>query len=657
MRKRIAIYLTIILLISLFPFPLNSPNIASAAPPEQMLLKIIDVAYFDIWKHSDGTWQDTNGDRYPDAPWGQYEEWGNTYYLPSWVVQQYKITRIDVKKGISYEDFSDSITIGWPKDQYGNNYDAFFLDYLRYTPDQYSVGGGPLPNNAIDFIYSLTLAPKERARNIKEPWQGPNVEGWRWYIPWTITVYGYRKANVTIQKVEVTDQNGTLMAEVTRGSTPIVHQPVRADKVYNVKVTLTTSELPGAQLVNLDVRGTEAKLGGANPVEIGRGTIPSMVFPDQKEVTFQWRPLDNASKTLTVYYNGAENDPNGDLNSDRTDDWLYIDFVLDQINLAVNYINAEPSPAQQNSSVSIQVGGQNYSNVGIDTVLVVRANGQEIARQLVSLPAYQARDYVFTWVPTTTGQVTLEAEINPDRTIGETTYADNKKSTTLEVTPPPEVYPICKNTDASYTVVYRWWWYDPCCYHDEDGCSGCWKLAEVPVTYREQFKILSATLSASWRSAYETTDFDIMHQNAKAVAGWPMTLKVVTEYRTDWESKVPQSPCCPPASPFGGTYNGPTEMRVQWPDGKVTILERTDRQVYQEGNWYVERSVWEFPLRDTITDGWQRYVYPDENTREGLYVARLTSNAGGRTGVCDGFDFGVEITGTMYDFLKTHVVQ
>lgn len=661
-KEKIAVLLLLALFaVSLAPIS-PTPAAPTYTPQEQIIVKILDVAYFDIWKHSDGRWQDTNGDTYSDAPWGTGVQWGINYRLPEWILQEYHITRVETQKYITEQDFNDPLARGWPKDTY-NSYRKFFDDYLKYLSQQYGVSSAERPdeNGNIGLVYALVLAPKENAKDIKEPWQGPNVEGWRWYIPWTVTIYGYRKANVTVQRVEIKAQNGTPIAEVTRGSNPIVHQIVKAGETYNVKATLTTSELPEAQLINLDVRGTEAQLGGANPVEIGRGTIPEMMFPDQKEVVFQWKPINNASKTLTVYYNGAENDPSGDLNSDKSDDWLSIDFVLDQVNLAVTSITAEPSPATMGSSVAVKVGTQNFGNQDVNTELVLRANGQEIARQQVSLPAYQARDYVFTWVPSTTGRFTLEAEINPDRNIAETTYSDNKKSTVLDVNPPPEIYPLCKNNSADFTVVYRWWWYDPCCYTecDEDDCwcVGCWKLAEVPVTYHEQFKILSATLSASWRSAYETTDFDIMHQNAKTVAGWPMTLRVVTEYRTDWESKVPQSPCCPPASPFGGTYNGPTEMRVQWPDGKVTILERTDRQVYQEGNWYVERSVWEFPLRDTITDGWQRYVYSDENTKEGLYVARLTSNEGGRTGVCDGFDFGIEVTMTMYDLLKTHVVQ
>jgi hypothetical protein len=620
------------------------------------------VAYFDIWKHANGVWQDTNGDTYPDAPWGVGVQWGITYHLPDWLVKDYHITRIETKKYITEQDFLDPLTRGWPKDRY-TLYSRFEGDYLVYLSQQYGVSSSDRPdaNGNIELVYALVLAPKERAQNIKESWQGPNVEGWRWYIPWTITVYGYRKANVTVQKVEVTDQNGTPVAEATRGSTPVVHQPVKAGVPYNVKVTLTTSELPGAQLINLDVRGTEAELGGNHPVEIGSGIIPSMMFPDQKDVTFQWTPLTNENKTLTVYYNGAENDPNGDLNSDKSDDWLSIDFVLDQVNLAVNYINVQPSPAQQNSSVAITVGAQNYSNKSINTTLVVRANGNEIARQPVTLPAYEARDYVFTWVPPNAGNYTLEAEINPDRNIAETTYADNKKTTSLEVNPPPVIYPLCQNTNGSWQVTYNWQYWEPHCWRHctDDGCHwhGCWKPASKTVTYQEQFRIVDAVLSASWRSALETTDFHIRNENAKTLAGFYMTMKVVTEYRTDWESKVPQSPCCPPATPFGGTYNGPTEMRVQWPDGKVTILERTSREVYQDGDWYVERSVWEFPLRDTTTDGWQRYIYSDENTKEGLYVARLTSNQGGRTGVCDGFDFGVEITCTMYDLLKTHVVQ
>lgn len=783
-------------------------GLISPAPPayaeDQVILKYIDIGYFDIWKHSNGVWQDTNGDTYPDYPDQVEIEYHASYHVPIELLQGYEITKVVGQQGISYEDYNDPLTVGgWAKNL---KYSDLNDQYFRYTPNNYHIfvpqptpltpDFNPLPdqNGNGPLIDVMILAPKDKAKNIKESWQAANVEGWRWYLPFTITVYGHKKPNVTVQKVEVTDKNGTPVASVTRGSAPIVNSFPQKREVYNVKATLTTSDSPGSQLINADVRGTEAVLGGANPVEIGRGIIPVMNFPDQKEVTFQWTPISSNDKTLTVYYNNSENDPNGNLNADKTDDWLSIDFaskfdlVMDSIavhdmnldpgswttatinfhleqssigpvparvafyvndqrvsldtydpmypdqtytktirwqvplrandpqpchyidgdwvcenipraldnmvhlkatiwvndaslvskeidlknntktldlslagtNLAVTSISA-PSPVMVNSSFPIKVTVSSSASDRISTILVVRANGKEIVRTPITLAAFSEQEYTYTWIPNVTGSVILEAEVNPDRNVPETTYADNRKNTSVIVDTTPIIYPLCKNTSQDFTVVYKWWWYDPCCYvvcgKDDCWCVGCWKLAVVPVTYHEQFKIISATLSASWRSAQETTDFDIMHENAKTIAGFPMTLKVVTEYRTDWESKVPQSPCCPPASPFGNVYNGPTEMRVQWPDGKVTILDRTDQKVYHEGNWYVERSTWEFPLADTITDGWLRYVYSHENTKEGLYGARLSSNEAGRTGVCDSFDFGVEVTGTMYDLVKTHVVQ
>lgn len=792
MKKKIALLLIIVIFAGMSGV-ISAPPAANA---ETSIYKIIDVGYFDVWKHSNGVWQDTNGDRYPDAPFGVGVQYGYKYHIPDWLKNEYEITSVETKKDITPEDFNDPLTVGWIKDQYGSNYQRFHDDYLVYLSQQYGVSASSQPDqsNNISMVFALVLAPKTSAKNIKEEWQAANVEGYRWYVPFTITVYGHKKPNVTVRKVEVTDKNGTPVASVTRGSAPVVNSfPVQGE-TYNVKATLITSDTPGSQLINADVRGTEAALGGANPVEIGRGIIPVMNFPDQKEVTFQWTPISSNDKTLTVYYNNSENDPNGNLNSDKTDDWLSIDFgskfdlVMDSIavhstkldpgswttatinfhleqsslgpvparvafyvndqrvsldfydplypnqtyiktiswqvplrandpqpchyidhewvcenipraldnmvhlkatiwvndrsleskeitfdnntktldlslagtNLAVTSITA-PSPVMVNSSFPIKVKVSSSASDRISTILVVRANGKEIVRAPITLAAFSEQEYTYTWIPNVTGSVILEAEVNPDRNVPETTYADNRKNTSVIVDQTPPIYPLCKNTSQDFTVVYKWWWYDPCCYvvcgEDDCWCVGCWKLAVVPVTYHEQFKIISATLSASWRSAQETTDFDIMHQNAKTIAGFPMTLKVVTEYRTDWESKVPQSPCCPPASPFGNVYNGPTEMRVQWPDGKVTILDRTDQKIYHEGNWYVERSVWEFPLTDTITDGWLRYVYSHENTKEGLYGARLTSNEGGRTGVCDSFDFGVEITGTMYDLVKTHVIQ
>lgn len=172
---------------------------------EEIIAERIDVGYFEVWLHADGTtWQDTDYDGKRDKPFIPKEgdnpkptpEYIRTYTFEAQPYEQWEDEYENIRAEADLEWF-DTMTEekytalgGAGKvDIEGNykalNYKAFNQLVLRKIPQGYKLISG--------LESQLYLFDKEFAENIKRDWQKELVQGWRWYLPVHLTFYGTPK--------------------------------------------------------------------------------------------------------------------------------------------------------------------------------------------------------------------------------------------------------------------------------------------------------------------------------------------------------------------------------------------------------------------------------------------------------------------------------
>ncbi|MGI5882000.1 MAG: InlB B-repeat-containing protein [Dethiobacteria bacterium] len=146
-----------------------------ASGDEVMFKQQVDAGYWDTWKHSDGTWQ------YTGKP-GDEKSYNEFVITPPAEASNYENVRWIMEIGVAREQFMEAG--GW--NQYGPNdegWKKFKRDYIDHIPNNYRKTG--------DKEVSFNLSPVDEAEKIKEEdWQADVVEGWRWYLPVTISWYG-----------------------------------------------------------------------------------------------------------------------------------------------------------------------------------------------------------------------------------------------------------------------------------------------------------------------------------------------------------------------------------------------------------------------------------------------------------------------------------
>jgi len=170
------------------------PGMAVAASGEQMVKQQVIVPYFDIWQHTNGVWQDTDGCGQPDYYGWKGKTHSETFILPDAVWKgKYELTKVEV----AYPFTQDQFTASGRQD----DWETFRLKYLRYTPANYSVSkaGENLGEGKVTAQWTFDLEPK--ALNLKDPTVRESLgmdekdfsnmaQGWRWYLPVLITWYG-----------------------------------------------------------------------------------------------------------------------------------------------------------------------------------------------------------------------------------------------------------------------------------------------------------------------------------------------------------------------------------------------------------------------------------------------------------------------------------
>lgn len=193
------------LIVLIVALPLAVPTGAAFASQEQEIYRVVGAGYYDIWKHSDGTWQasGTPGDK------GRTTE--HEYSLPADKLKGFKLTGIAVTHDVNEQDHAKAYGRGFLG---GVPWLEYRDDFLVHSPltIQANKAAENLQTGDVKVQWTLDLHPvrpreqqrealdlKENAHVLEDRYKtdvgfAQVVEGWRWYLPVMIIWYGVPEA-------------------------------------------------------------------------------------------------------------------------------------------------------------------------------------------------------------------------------------------------------------------------------------------------------------------------------------------------------------------------------------------------------------------------------------------------------------------------------
>lgn len=217
------------------------PGAALAAPSQEGILYEVGAGYFDVWKHTNGTWQDNDNKPGPDKP-GQRKTILTTVTCPQFFKEKYKLTRVEVKLFPTESQYNKSPRAQW---QPWEDFKEGILQYLPADLTESSIkkSSEDLSRGIVTIQHTFTLSPKtldlkspaiRNFLNMSEKEFNDMAEGWRWYYPFTVIWYGVPDAapDLYVKTLDPgTDevkQGKRYNGSVTFGLKPDYPKPVRA---------------------------------------------------------------------------------------------------------------------------------------------------------------------------------------------------------------------------------------------------------------------------------------------------------------------------------------------------------------------------------------------------------------------------------------------
>ena len=388
---------------------------------------------------------------------------------------------------------------------------------------------------------------------------------------------------------------------------------------------------------------------------------------ETKTLDFEWVAPDADQANLEAEIIAIDEDLKSlDINPDNNIKDIDVDIGV-WTNLYVKDITAA-TPVGEGNNVPITITIGNEGTEDHNTEVVVRVNGQEFAN--INCTSYQDTEQTLytNWNADRVGNITIEAEINPSRAIEETRYDDNKAST-IVVVEDRYALPVCISTSNDWDVTYTgrcYRWVNRTRTRSDGSTYTVRRRVTYPVsqtvTYSESFNITNAemTTMANEFDVHET--FDLLNDEGEALSGLPMSMRIETQYATNYENRIPEfcwsGPNPQSSDPNSLTLRGPDQLQVQWSNGSVINLERTSRHITRSGNTWIESSVWELPEIRTVEHAWERWYEISPDVPEGRYYHQIISNTGGvNHEVCDSIDFKINILGNFTDMFWTEIVE
>lgn len=395
------------------------PSFALGAE-EKIIKQAVTVPYFDTWKHTNGVWQDTDGDGTPDAKGQKDKITKLNYALDNSLLQKYTITKVEVTPNIDENAYN--ATGKWN----GQDWKYFKVNYHRYRamPLKTSISTKDLAKGTATVQFLFDLAPQDNAIDRKSVrFEGDNnqaidaaAEGWRWYLPAIITWYGIPKEQ------PAADLPDAYVKEIKTTATE-----TEAGKTYNATVTY----------------GLKGPYEGIAPCKIGLTHNGYSVYniDGQKLNLNHWQ-----EKTFEFTFTGQKGKDSvleakiwpdaGDKNWDNNSKKL---VVPQKAELDLEVFLDTTDWIESGTSELLDAWLYNKSDVPVTTKGVWRINGKVVKTiNNVTIPANKGIKTTYDFsIPagTQTGKkYSIEVEVNPDRNQPsvEKTWSNNVGKSTIE---------------------------------------------------------------------------------------------------------------------------------------------------------------------------------------------------------------------------------
>ncbi|MCL0081056.1 hypothetical protein M1N64_02350, partial [Peptococcaceae bacterium] len=117
---------------------------------------------------------------------------------PPDIRDNYQNIRAEVKVGVTAADFTAAQrTTGASGVKYVADWEMFKERYNKWAAADYRITSYRMGGNySVRIDWKTKLKPMSSAKCIRKSWQSPNVEGWKWMMPFTIEWYGVPKGAV-----------------------------------------------------------------------------------------------------------------------------------------------------------------------------------------------------------------------------------------------------------------------------------------------------------------------------------------------------------------------------------------------------------------------------------------------------------------------------
>ena len=348
-------------------------------------------------------------------------------------------------------------------------------------------------------------------------------------------------------------------------------------------------------------------------------------------------------------------------------------------------INA-PNSTTYGSKVKVAATVKNaYNKPQKDVLIRFYADNTKIYEVKTNFLANQTKEVGgFVWTANQVGNVNLSVHVDPLKTAMDGFRSNNVKTRTIDVKPHQSDVSSCSATkpngswDVTYwiitgyetrTGIYTW--------TDEEGnlhtetytytdySSPIWEPRTV--RYNES---LTATVTVNTKQGIPTDpkhpkESDRESRGSWAIipwaakngldpnevtrAGYGFELQVVTQYTTDYETKVPKG-LEGTAQPLGGSPSGPTEVVAKIYDtrGKYVAqiqLEKTGGD-NRTATWELPEEIFRASTGEVFRE---RKFYTDVNAPDGEYIVQVFAKNAGQTGLSYCGTKKVIIYGSMYD--------
>ncbi|MDD2402465.1 MAG: PQQ-binding-like beta-propeller repeat protein [Clostridia bacterium] len=340
----------------------------------------------------------------------------------------------------------------------------------------------------------------------------------------------------------------------------------------------------------------------------------------------------------------------------------------------------------------------NTENEQNDVLVRWEEDNNVIREDILSFAPKESKTISFVWeAPDRDDIVNIAVIVDPEQKIWDENYSNNFKEKYISVN--KFVERSCENTleNASWDVTYRkiigyhthkshGFWTDsegnkhPTSHTVTDYDNPIWE--PVTVTYNESLtakvtintkqgipldkdnkKELDRESRASWAIIPHAKELSKkLHKevdpNEITRAGYGFEVKVETNYKNDWETKIP-SGLEDTAHPIGGSYQGPVKVvaefyNTRWKCVDIIELERTS------GTSGEGTAIWELPIvKYRFPSGqkiYERKHYTSMETKDGNYHVIIRIENAGRNNLYTCLEKTVIIWGCAYDDIYTRPV-